>query len=65
MLFDNYGDLLDLNDLCEILGIQSGTAARLCRDGKIKAFKAGREWRITKLALETFVLSERYDPKKS
>jgi len=58
MLFDNYGDLLNLNDLCCILGIQNATASKLCRSGKIKAFKAGREWRIPKIALESYVLQE-------
>ncbi|WP_125141318.1 helix-turn-helix domain-containing protein [Clostridium transplantifaecale] len=60
MLFDNYGDLLNLTDLSEILDVKPATAARLCRSGKIKAFKAGREWRTTKLALEAYVLSESY-----
>ena len=43
MLFDDYGDLLNLNDVCTILDIRPATAARLCRNGEIKAFKAGRE----------------------
>lgn len=63
MLFDNYGDLLNLTDLSEILDVKPATAARLCRSGKIKAFKAGREWRTTKLALEAYILSEsHYQP---
>ena len=48
MLFDDYGDLLNLNDICMILYIRSATAAKLCRSGRLKAFKAGREWRITR-----------------
>lgn len=55
MLFDDYGDLLNLNDVCTLLGIRPATAARLCRNGQIKAFKAGREWRITRLALEHYI----------
>lgn len=58
MLFDDYGDLLNLTDVCCILGINKNTVARLCRSGRLKAFKAGREWRITRIALEAFVLSE-------
>ncbi|RHR54484.1 DNA-binding protein [Clostridium sp. AF18-27] len=57
MLFDDYGDLLNLNDVCTILDIRPATAARLCRNGEIKAFKAGREWRITRLALENYIFS--------
>ena len=58
MLFDDYGDLLGLNDISELLGVSPATAARLCRNGKIKAFKAGREWRATKLALESYIFTE-------
>lgn len=58
MLFDDYGDLLNLNDICMILDIRSATAAKLCRSGRLKAFKAGREWRITRLALESYIFSE-------
>lgn len=58
MLFDDYGDLLNLIDVSEILDISTTTVAQLCRTGKIKAFKAGREWRIAKLALETYVFEE-------
>lgn len=43
MLFYDYGDLLNLNDVCILLDIKPATAARLCRSGQIKAFKAGRE----------------------
>ena len=63
MLFDDYGDLLNLNDICMILDIRPATAAKLCRSGRLKAFKAGREWRITRLALESYIFSEsHYSP---
>ncbi|MFT4105535.1 MAG: helix-turn-helix domain-containing protein [Lacrimispora sp.] len=62
MLFDDYGDLLNLNDICTILDIRPATAAKLCRSRKLNAFKVGREWRITKLALENYVLSESHYP---
>ncbi|MFR3730719.1 helix-turn-helix domain-containing protein [Lacrimispora sp.] len=63
MLFDNYGDLLNLNDISMILDIRPATAAKLCRSGRLKAFKTGREWRITRLALESYIFSEsHYSP---
>lgn len=58
MLFEDYGDLLNLYDLCTLFDIQPATAAKLCRSGKIKAFKAGRKWLITRIALEHYILSE-------
>lgn len=63
MLFDDYGDLLNLNDICMILDVRLATAAKLCRSGKLNAFKVGREWRITRLALERYIFSEsNYSP---
>ncbi|MDK2965359.1 helix-turn-helix domain-containing protein [Lacrimispora sp.] len=63
MLFNEYGDLLTLNDICSILGVKAATAGRLCRERKIQAFKVGREWRITRLALEAYVIAEsNYSP---
>ena len=63
MLFDDYGDLLNLNDICMILDIRPATAAKLCRSGRLKAFNAGREWRIIQLALERYIfLESHYSP---
>lgn len=62
-MFDDYCDLLNLNDVCMILGIKSATAARLCREQKIRAFKVGREWRIPKIALEQYVYHESHYSK--
>ena len=58
MLFSEYGDPLTLNDICSILGVKAATAGRLCRKEKIQAFRVGREWRVTRLALEEYVLTE-------
>ncbi len=55
MLFDDYGDLLNLNDICMILDIRPATAAKLCRSGRLKAFNTGRKWRIIQLALERYI----------
>ncbi len=55
MLFDDYGDLLNLNDICMILDIRPTTAAKLCRSGRLKAFNTGRKWRIIQLALERYI----------
>lgn len=58
MLIEGYGSLLNLDELSEVLSVEKATAARLCREKKIKAFKCGREWRIPKVALEEYVLRE-------
>ena len=58
MLIEGYGALLNLGELSEILSVEKATAARLCREKRIKAFKCGREWRIPKIALEEYILQE-------
>lgn len=58
MLFEDYGPLLNLEELSETLGVEKATAARLCREKRINAFKCGREWRIPKIALEEYILKE-------
>lgn len=58
MLIEDYGLLLNLDELSEILSVEKATAAKLCRQRRIKAFKCGREWRIPKIALEEYITKE-------
>lgn len=46
--------LYDINDLCKFLDISRFTANKLCRERRIKATKVGKEWKITKEALEQY-----------
>lgn len=46
--------LYDIEDLCKFLDISRFTANKLCRERRIKAIKVGKEWKITKEALEQF-----------
>lgn len=46
--------LYDIEDLCKFLDISRFTANKLCRERRIKAIKIGKEWKITKEALEQF-----------
>ena len=58
MLIEDYGPLLNLDELSEILSIEKATAGKLCREKKVKAFKCGREWRIPTIAVEEYILRE-------
>lgn len=58
MLISDYGPLLNLDELSEILSVEKATAGRLCREKKIKAFKCGREWRIPTIAVEEYIIRE-------
>jgi len=48
LLFPNYPDVLDIQQLCEILGIGIKTAYKLLRRGEIAHLKVGRAYRIPK-----------------
>ena len=46
-------------DMGEILQITAGTVKEYVRDGKLTAFKVGREWRFTEEDLYKFVEARR------
>lgn len=47
--------LYDINDVCKFLNLSRHTANKLCREGQIKAKKVGRDWKVTKEALEKYL----------
>lgn len=56
-MFDTYDDIMTIEELAEALKIGASQAYRIVRTGKIPAFKEGRNWKITKQALITYVLN--------
>lgn len=44
-----------VNDLMDILQVSRRTILKYIKDKKIKAFKLGYDWRITKKHLEEFI----------
>lgn len=58
-MFNDYDDLLNAEDLCEILGIGKNTVYELLNSGELKAFRVGRRtWKISKIALERYILEK-------
>ncbi len=47
-MLNDYGDILTLNELCEVLKISENVAYRLIREKSISAFKVGRIYKIPK-----------------
>lgn len=47
-------EVYTLEELIEILQVTRRTLYNWIKDGKLKAFKVGRGWRVTKDALEEF-----------
>lgn len=58
-MFEQYNDLLTVEELCEALGIGKNIAYEILGTGEINAFKIGdRTWKIPKLAVEQYILKK-------
>ena len=50
-------DIITIEELCVILNIGKNTAYRLLNEGAIAAFRIGRHWKISRKAVEDYILS--------
>ena len=57
-MLQDYNDILQIDDICEILSICSNTAYDLIRSGKLKAFRCGKGWKIQKTDLIEYINSQ-------
>ena len=55
-MFEEYEDLLSIEDLCSILSIGKKTAYNLLHSKQIKAFRIGHIWKIPKRSVEEYIL---------
>ena len=56
MMFEAYEDIVTIEDCCEMLKIGKNNCYRLLKSGKLKGFKIGRVWKISRLSVEKYVL---------
>ena len=54
-MFEQYPDILTVEEVCEALRMGYNAVYDLLNDGKLKAYKNGRVWRITNQALIQYV----------
>ena len=54
MMFNQYPDLLTVEEACEIMHMSRNTLYELLRDGQIKAFQIHRIWKIPREAIEEY-----------
>jgi excisionase family DNA binding protein len=52
---DNYGDILSVKDVCEILGIGANNAYKILAKGEIINFKIGSVRKIPKQCLQEYI----------
>lgn len=56
-MFEQYDDILTVEEISEILKIGMTQAYRLVRSGNLKGYKEGKDWKIPKQALNEYVIS--------
>ena len=54
-MFDNYDDILTVEDVAEALKIGTTQAYKIIQSGKIHAFKEGKNWRVPKNGLIRYI----------
>ena len=54
-MFEQHPDILTVEEVCEALRMEFNAVYNLLNEGKLKAYKNGRVWRITKQALIQYV----------
>lgn len=54
-MFNEYSDIVTVDDLCKMLSIGKNSAYTLLNTGALKAFRYGRVWERSKKAVIDFV----------
>lgn len=57
-VFENYDDVVNVEDLMGMLNIGRNKAYELLQSGKVKSFKSGKSYRIPKVCIQQYVLSK-------
>lgn len=54
-------DILNLTEVSDLLRVTSQTIYNMIKDGRLKAYKVGREWRFFRKDVESFVSGGSFD----
>lgn len=54
-MFEEYGDMLTVDDVAEILGVGKNSAYEISRSGKMHCFMLKGRWKISKQALIEYI----------
>lgn len=55
-MFEQYPDILTVEEACEALRMGYNAVYELLNSGKLKAYKNGRVWRIPREALNEYII---------
>ena len=57
-MINDPSELITIEELCATLSIGRNAAYQLLNSNQIKAFRIGRVWKISKMAVEDFILTQ-------
>jgi len=57
-MFNEYNDLVTVDELCEMLSIGKNAAYKLLSSGDLKAFRYNRVWKIPKQSVIKYILTQ-------
>lgn len=58
MMFREFPDVMDLKEVCKILGVSTKTGYKLIASGQLHALKVGRSYRVPKVYLFTYLCKD-------
>lgn len=57
-MFEQYGEILTIDDVCEVLLIGRGRVYELLKEKKLPGFRIGDVWKIPKKGVEQYILEQ-------
>ncbi|MBR3556740.1 MAG: helix-turn-helix domain-containing protein [Oscillospiraceae bacterium] len=58
IMFREFPDVMDLKEVCKILGVSTKTGYKLIASGQLHALKVGRSYRVPKVYLFTYLCKD-------
>lgn len=55
-MFENYDDILTIEEVAEALKVGTSQVYKLVRSGNLKAFKEGKNWRIPRQSVSEYII---------
>ena len=62
-MFEEYPDVLTVEEACEALRIGENAMYELLGSGKLKGYRNGRVWRIPKVAVQEYIHTNKQTKK--
>ena len=64
IMFREFPDVMDLKEVCKVLGVNTKTGYKLISTGQLHALKVGRSYRVPKVYLFTYLCKDDQPPQE-